>query len=145
MFRSFFTGTHLNVMVQSVKWLDMDCLIRFYILSKGRDYSLLQTLSSEVKCLLTHFLHEGTLPSRVPLRHIILAWRKHYLYFVNYCIPEDCLYGLVVRVPGYRSRGPGSIPNATKFSEKLWVSNGVHSTSWVQLRSYLKEKVAALV
>jgi hypothetical protein len=26
----------------------------------------------------------------------------------------------VVRVPGYRSRGPGSIPGATRFSEKLW-------------------------
>jgi hypothetical protein len=26
--------------------------------------------------------------------------------------------GLVVRVPGYRSRGPGSIPGATRFSEK---------------------------
>jgi hypothetical protein len=25
---------------------------------------------------------------------------------------------LVVRVPGYRSRGPGSIPGATRFSEK---------------------------
>jgi hypothetical protein len=24
----------------------------------------------------------------------------------------------VVRVPGYRSRGPGSIPHATRFSEK---------------------------
>jgi hypothetical protein len=28
------------------------------------------------------------------------------------------LYGLVVRVPGYRSRGWGSIPGATRFSEK---------------------------
>jgi hypothetical protein len=28
------------------------------------------------------------------------------------------LCGLVVRVPGYRSRGPGSIPFATRFSEK---------------------------
>jgi hypothetical protein len=28
------------------------------------------------------------------------------------------LCGLVVRVPGYRSRGPGSIPGATRFSEK---------------------------
>jgi hypothetical protein len=28
------------------------------------------------------------------------------------------LCGLVVRVPGYRSRGPGSIPDATRFSEK---------------------------
>jgi hypothetical protein len=55
----------------------------------------------------------------------------------------DRLCGLVVRVPGYRSRGPGSIPGATRFSEKQWVWNGVHSASWVQLRSYLVEKVAA--
>jgi hypothetical protein len=27
-------------------------------------------------------------------------------------------YGLVVRAPGYRSRGPGSIPGATRFSQK---------------------------
>jgi hypothetical protein len=52
----------------------------------------------------------------------------------------DRLCGLVVRVPGYRSRGPGSIPSATRFSEKQWVWNGVHSASWVQFRSYLKEK-----
>jgi hypothetical protein len=26
--------------------------------------------------------------------------------------------GLVVRVPGYRSRGPGLIPGTAKFSEK---------------------------
>jgi hypothetical protein len=30
----------------------------------------------------------------------------------------DRIYGLVVRVPGYRSRGPGSIPGANRFSEK---------------------------
>jgi hypothetical protein len=29
----------------------------------------------------------------------------------------DRLCGLLVRVPGYRSRGPGSIPDATSFSE----------------------------
>jgi hypothetical protein len=28
------------------------------------------------------------------------------------------LCGLVVRVPGYRSRGPGSIPGTTRLSEK---------------------------
>jgi hypothetical protein len=28
------------------------------------------------------------------------------------------LGGLVVKVPGYRSRGPGSIAGATRFSEK---------------------------
>jgi hypothetical protein len=30
----------------------------------------------------------------------------------------DSLYSLVVRVPGYRYRVPGSIPGATRFSEK---------------------------
>jgi hypothetical protein len=30
----------------------------------------------------------------------------------------DRLCDLVVRVFGYRSRGPGSIPGATRFSEK---------------------------
>jgi hypothetical protein len=28
------------------------------------------------------------------------------------------LCGIVIRVPGYRSKGPGSIPGATTFSEK---------------------------
>jgi hypothetical protein len=30
----------------------------------------------------------------------------------------DCLCGLVVRVPGYRSRSPGSIPGTTRFPEQ---------------------------
>jgi hypothetical protein len=34
---------------------------------------------------------------------------------------------------------------ATRLPEKQWVWNGVHSASWVQLRSYLEEKVAAPV
>jgi hypothetical protein len=42
---------------------------------------------------------------------------------------EDRLCGLVVRIPGFRSRGPGSNPAATTFSEKYWVWNGVHSAS----------------
>jgi hypothetical protein len=46
----------------------------------------------------------------------------------------------VVRVAGYRSRGTGSIPGATAFTEDRGTP-----TSWVQLRSYLKEKVAASV
>jgi hypothetical protein len=60
----------------------------------------------------------------------------------NFNILRDRLCGLVVRVLGYRSRGPGSIPGAT---EKLMVWNGAHSASWVQLRSYLEETVAAPV
>jgi hypothetical protein len=31
----------------------------------------------------------------------------------------DYLCGLMVRVPGYRSRGPGSIPSTIRFSEKV--------------------------
>jgi hypothetical protein len=30
---------------------------------------------------------------------------------------------------------PDSIPGATRFSEKWWVWNGVHSASWIQLNS----------
>jgi hypothetical protein len=51
--------------------------------------------------------------------------------------------GLVVRVPGYRFRYLGSIHGATRFSEKQWVWNAVHSASWIQLRSYLEEIVTA--
>jgi hypothetical protein len=36
--------------------------------------------------------------------------------YLGYII--DGLCGPVVKVPGYRSRGPGSIPGATRFSEK---------------------------
>jgi hypothetical protein len=73
----------------------------------------------------------------------------YYYYYYITCFPVtmylDSLYGLVVRISGYRSRGPGSIPDATRFSEKYCVRNGVHSASRVQFRSYLKEIVAALV
>jgi hypothetical protein len=48
----------------------------------------------------------------------------------------DRLCGLVVRVPGYRAGGPGSVPVATRFSEKL---------VWNEVLSVLKENVAAPV
>jgi hypothetical protein len=40
--------------------------------------------------------------------------------YLSYCNVDsrDRLCGLVVRVPGYRSRVPGPIPGATRFSEK---------------------------
>jgi hypothetical protein len=44
--------------------------------------------------------------------------------FYNYCVLctlsniLDLLYGLVVTVPGYRARGLGLLPSATRFSEK---------------------------
>jgi hypothetical protein len=39
-------------------------------------------------------------------------------------VTRDRLCGLVVRVPGYRSRGPGSIPGATRFSEVVRLERG---------------------
>jgi hypothetical protein len=40
---------------------------------------------------------------------------------------------------------PGSIPGTTRFPEKYWAWNRVHSASRVQLRSNMKEKIAAPV
>jgi hypothetical protein len=37
-----------------------------------------------------------------------------FSFYYYYCV-IDRLCGLVVRVPGYRSRGPGPIPGATRF------------------------------
>jgi hypothetical protein len=53
-----------------------------------------------------------------------------FLYSATNYIVQACVTASVVslvRVPGYRSRGVGSIPGATRFSEKLWVWDGVHS------------------
>jgi hypothetical protein len=38
------------------------------------------------------------------------------IHFEVFCFDRLC--GLVVRVPGYRSRGLGSISGATRFTEK---------------------------
>jgi hypothetical protein len=68
-----------------------------------------------------------------------------YVVMKFMCVKSDLLWGLVVRVAGYRFRCPGSIPGAARFSEKQWVWNGVHSTSRVQLLSFLEDIVAAPV
>jgi hypothetical protein len=41
------------------------------------------------------------------------------------------LCGLVVNVPGYRSRGLGSIPGATRFSEVVGLERGPLSLVWI--------------
>jgi hypothetical protein len=69
---------------------------------------------------------------------------RRYNYITLRCI-LDRLCGLVVRVPGYRSRGPCSIPGATRFYEKCWVWNWAILASRVQLSSYLEEMVATMV
>jgi hypothetical protein len=40
------------------------------------------------------------------------------LLLLLFVVVVDSLYGLVVRVPGYRYRDPGSIPGTIIFSEK---------------------------
>jgi hypothetical protein len=55
---------------------------------------------------------------------------------------ERRLSDLVVRHPGYRSRGPGSITGATWFSEVVGLERGL---PWVELKNYLEEKVSAPV
>jgi hypothetical protein len=73
------------------------------------------------------------------VRHCILLKWLGILMQYNDC---DRLCGLVIRVPGYRSRGLGSILGATTFSQK---SGTGFTTSSIQLRSYSEQKVAALV
>jgi hypothetical protein len=45
------------------------------------------------------------------------SWNCVWIYKTNQS-DRDRLCGLAIRVPGYISRGPGSIPGATRFSEK---------------------------
>jgi hypothetical protein len=54
----------------------------------------------------------GNYEVRFILRHNI-----HHLFLLDW-YHVDRLCGLVIRVPGYRSKGPGSILDATRFSEK---------------------------
>jgi hypothetical protein len=61
-------------------------------------------------------LPENKRPNLKPIQN----YRQNYS-FVYFEV--DC--GLVFRVPGYRSKGPGSISGATRFTEK-YVWNGVY-------------------
>jgi hypothetical protein len=57
---------------------------------------------------------------------------------------SDCLCGLVVRVVGYRSGGPGSIPGTTRRKEVVGLERG--SLSLVStIEELLDRKVATPV
>jgi hypothetical protein len=49
-------------------------------------------------------------------RNLVISAGHQSLYYWD--VETDRLCGLVVRVLGYRSRGPDSIPNTTRFYEK---------------------------
>jgi hypothetical protein len=71
-------------------------------------------------------------PMRINFFNLPNSSSRTRLCYLLSLYQKDHVCGLVVRVPG-----------ATRFSEKQWVWNGVHSASRVKLKSYLKEKVAA--
>jgi hypothetical protein len=50
------------------------------------------------------------------------------VYFTTLSVSQDRLCGLVVSVPGYKSRGPGSIPGATRFFFLRSSGSGTGST-----------------
>jgi hypothetical protein len=55
------------------------------------------------------------LPRTPPLSMLARPEQRELGSFQFNTVFEDCLCGLVVRVPGYRSRGPGSIPGTAVF------------------------------
>jgi hypothetical protein len=66
-------------------------------------------------------------------------WKRKFILQVwpllgVYQAKQDRLYGLVARVLGYRSGGPGSTPGTTRFSEKKKKEkNTVVGLEWGQL------------
>jgi hypothetical protein len=57
----------------------------------------------------------------LPFLNLCIVEKQFPIYksvSLSHYIVYDCLCGIVVRVVGYRFRGPGSIPGATRFSEK---------------------------
>jgi hypothetical protein len=66
--------------------------------------------SEQVSALFTFRLGQVLLLS-------FLLYTVTSIYIYRLCV-RWCLCGLVVRVPGYRSRDPCSIPGAARFSEK---------------------------
>jgi mRNA-degrading endonuclease toxin of MazEF toxin-antitoxin module len=56
------------------------------------------------------------------------------------CWFSSAICGLVVRLPAYRFRGPGSIPGWTRFSHKQRVWNGFHSASLSTVEKLLEKK-----
>jgi hypothetical protein len=52
--------------------------------------------------------------------HVKFDFEELYeeFFFLTFLIFSSVVCGLVVRVPGYRSRDSGSIPGATRFYEK---------------------------
>jgi hypothetical protein len=77
---------------------------------------------------------------QLQVRLLLTERTSRYVIFRGMGSKVGRFCGIVVRVLGYRSRDPGSIPGATRFTDNKWVWKGVRSVSWVQLRKLLGRK-----
>jgi hypothetical protein len=73
---------------------------------RGRDLRPRHRIESNIK----QIFKKPVLKTRVKLNEII--------NYICMCVITDRLCGLVVRVLGYRSGGPGSIPGTTRGKKK---------------------------
>jgi hypothetical protein len=96
--------------------------------SRSRQLSVLEIRRSKCNLSSSATEDEPLFNSKLPALFVMISpqrARQEITYVVHHYL---CFSGLVVRVPGYRSRGPGSILGSTRFPEK-WVKNCVHSVS----------------
>jgi hypothetical protein len=113
---------HSNCSIQWENVLHMFLTLHCVLHEKGESSAQGHALSSSIPIFIIHFIIHLHLKSThlsflFCNRKILCICRlSHMSYVSSHLILRLC--GLVVRVPGYRSRGPGSIPSAIRFSEK---------------------------
>jgi hypothetical protein len=124
-FSSAPAGARCNYMEQSIflkSWWSYSFLFRYSTSFMMRRFISVTTRFYGLSQLNPVLCPNIILLSALKTRHFTFS----YQYFVRVSHFSDCLCGLVIRVPGYRSRGPSSIPGATRCCEKQWIWNGVH-------------------
>jgi hypothetical protein len=140
LFTALTVSVEVAYSITPVCWLCACHLLHLFLLCRCCLWSRSLALWSYMKYLSSSYcLYEDTSAFSV---HMYVAslfhGRKSYYIYVVSCLHRsasmvglavwfvcacacrtfDRLCGLLVRVPSYRSRGPGSIPGATRFSEK---------------------------
>jgi hypothetical protein len=95
----------------------------------GNEKTLWQTGIGRIAASLTLMKHYLPLHSPKTKDRRMFETKKQRNHYLHYLLIRVRLCGLVVGVSDYRSRCPSSIPGDTRFSEKYWVWNGVHSAS----------------
>jgi hypothetical protein len=99
------------------------CPVYLILLGVCHFYMLLNTLYFLQLCFFLGIaLKRVRFRSFVIFRFLLILIFCPFLLFARSFFLSGRLCGLVVR-------GPGSVPGATRFSEKQWVWNGVHSAS----------------